>query len=170
MKRKACSPPAAGVALIAVLVALTLLLLLALPFTIGMSIGYDAAVHGADERTAALASASVRDQLLADASLGHPLLDLIPPVATLRAGMDAELGWNAGERLLLIALAPHRRDLAAQVQHLVRQLALHLLQLADVLLEDRRVVGVERPIHQPVQVGGDQGLNFAQKGSHSDLR
>lgn len=70
-----------GVALIAVLVALTLLLLLALPFSIGMSIGYDAAVHQSQERTVELASQSVRDQLLADAGLSTPDLDITSPTA-----------------------------------------------------------------------------------------
>lgn len=74
-------PPAgapAGIALVAVLVALTLLLLLALPFTIGMSIGYGAAVHSADNRTADEASQSARDLLLSEAALGHPALDATP--------------------------------------------------------------------------------------------
>jgi hypothetical protein len=70
------------------------------------------------------------------------------------------------QRLLLIALAAHRRDLGAQGHHLVGQLPLHLLQLADVLLEDRRIIGVQRPIHQPVQVSRNQDLNFTEKGCH----
>ena len=67
-----------GIALIAVLMAMTLLLLLALPFAVSMSRGADVAVHEVEVRQAELASQSVRELLLADASFGHPTYDETP--------------------------------------------------------------------------------------------
>ncbi|HLQ37825.1 MAG TPA: hypothetical protein VK348_08495, partial [Planctomycetota bacterium] len=79
-QRGTCGRSAAqrGIALIAVLMALTLLMLLAVPFAVGMSIGLDAATTTADVRTAELGSASVRDLLLGEVALGHPALDPTP--------------------------------------------------------------------------------------------
>lgn len=45
--------------------------------------------------------------------VGHPLLDLIPPAADLRAAIDAEQGWRAEERLLLIAPGSREREIHA---------------------------------------------------------
>lgn len=64
-----------GVALLAVLFALTLLMLLALPFGVSMSAGADAAAREVEAARVAQASASVRDLLLADAALSHPIFD-----------------------------------------------------------------------------------------------
>ncbi|MCA8973757.1 MAG: hypothetical protein KDC98_03505 [Planctomycetes bacterium] len=68
----------AGIALLAVLFALTLLMLLALPFGASMSAGADAAMREVEAARATQLSASVRDLLLADASLSHPLFDETP--------------------------------------------------------------------------------------------
>ena len=67
-----------GMALLAVLFALTLLLLLAMPFGVSMAAGADAAQHEVELTQSAQASASVRDLLLADAALSHPLFDETP--------------------------------------------------------------------------------------------
>lgn len=67
-----------GIALLAVLFALTLLMLLALPFAISMSVGADAAMRDVEATATEQASASVRDLLLADAALSHPAIDPTP--------------------------------------------------------------------------------------------
>ncbi|MFM1871366.1 MAG: hypothetical protein RL398_788, partial [Planctomycetota bacterium] len=64
-----------GIALLAVLFALTLLALLALPFSVSMSVGADASVRAVERAQIEQASASVRDLLLADAALTHPSFD-----------------------------------------------------------------------------------------------
>ncbi|MCA3007382.1 MAG: hypothetical protein INH34_03290 [Phycisphaerales bacterium] len=68
----------AGVALLAVLFALTLLMLLALPFAVSMSVGADAAVREVEETSVVQAAASARELLLADAALSHPAIDPTP--------------------------------------------------------------------------------------------
>ena len=67
-----------GVALLAVLLALTLLMLLALPFAVSMGAGATQAQHDVEVAAVQQGSASVRDLLLADAALSHPSLDLTP--------------------------------------------------------------------------------------------
>jgi hypothetical protein len=67
-----------GVALLAVLFALTLLMLLTLPFAVSMSVGADAAQRDVEEASVQIASASVRDILLTDAAVSHPALDATP--------------------------------------------------------------------------------------------
>lgn len=67
-----------GLALLAVLFALTLLMLLALPFAVSMSVGADAAMRDVDQTATEQASASVRDLLLADVALSHPAFDETP--------------------------------------------------------------------------------------------
>jgi hypothetical protein len=69
---------AAGMALLAVLFALTLLMLLALPFAVSMSVGADAAQRDVEEAAVTQGSASVRELLLADAALSHPAIDPTP--------------------------------------------------------------------------------------------
>jgi hypothetical protein len=67
-----------GVALLAVLFALTLLAVLALPFSVSMSVGADAATRDVERAQTEQASASVRDLLLADAALSHAAFDPTP--------------------------------------------------------------------------------------------
>ena len=67
-----------GMALLAVLFALTLLMMLALPFAVSMNVGADAAMRDVDTVAVQQASASVRELLLADAALTHPALDPTP--------------------------------------------------------------------------------------------
>ena len=67
-----------GLALLAVLFALTLLMLLALPFAVSMSVGADAAMRDVDQTATEQASASVRALLLSDAALSHPAFDETP--------------------------------------------------------------------------------------------
>jgi len=67
-----------GLALLAVLFALTLLMLLALPFAVSMSVGADAAMRDVEQTATEQASASVRDLLLADVALSHPAFDETP--------------------------------------------------------------------------------------------
>lgn len=67
-----------GVALLAVLFALTLLALLALPFAVSMGVGADAAVRDVEQAQVEQGSASARDLLLADAALSHPAFDPTP--------------------------------------------------------------------------------------------
>jgi hypothetical protein len=69
---------ATGIALLAVLFALMLLMLLALPFAVSMSVGADAAMRDVEQVATEQASASVRDLLLADAMLSHPAVDPTP--------------------------------------------------------------------------------------------
>lgn len=67
-----------GIALLAVLVVLTLLMVLALPFTVGMGAGLEASSQSVDEREAEMAVESARDLLLSQAALGHGPLDETP--------------------------------------------------------------------------------------------
>ncbi len=67
-----------GIALLAVLMALTLLLLLALPFSVSMSRGADVAARSVEARKAELLSASARDLMLGEAALGHATYDQTP--------------------------------------------------------------------------------------------
>ena len=67
-----------GLALLAVLFALTLLMLLALPFAVSMSVGADAAMRDVDQAATEQASASVREVLLSDVALSHPAFDETP--------------------------------------------------------------------------------------------
>ena len=67
-----------GMALLAVLFALTLLMMLALPFAVSMNVGADAAMRDVETTAVQQASASVREMLLADAALSHPSLDPTP--------------------------------------------------------------------------------------------
>jgi lipid-A-disaccharide synthase len=43
--------------------------------------------------------------------IGHPLLDLIPPAAQLRSGMDERLGISADRKLLLLAPGSREREI-----------------------------------------------------------
>ncbi len=74
------SSPAAsrGIALMAVLFALVLLMLLALPFAVSMSVGADAAMRDVELTAVAQDSASVRELLVADAAMSHPAVDPTP--------------------------------------------------------------------------------------------
>ncbi|MBL8727724.1 MAG: hypothetical protein JNM25_04785 [Planctomycetes bacterium] len=67
-----------GIALLAVLFALMLLALLALPFAVSMSVGAEAASREFHQAAVEQASASVRDLLLADAALSEPTFDPTP--------------------------------------------------------------------------------------------
>ena len=67
-----------GLALLAVLFALTLLMLLALPFAISMSVGADAAMRDVEQTSTEQASASVRELLLGDVALSHSSVDPDP--------------------------------------------------------------------------------------------
>jgi hypothetical protein len=68
----------AGVALLAVLFALTLLAVLALPFSVSMRVGVEQSQRDLERVQAEQGSASVRDLLLAQAALSHPALDATP--------------------------------------------------------------------------------------------
>lgn len=70
--------PERGIALLAVLFALLLLMLLALPFSVSMGVGAEAASRDVDRTAAEQASASVRDLLLANAAISHLALDPTP--------------------------------------------------------------------------------------------
>lgn len=67
-----------GLALMAVLFALTLLMLLALPFSVSMSVGAEQAARDVDQVATEQASASVRELLLTDVGLSHPAIDPDP--------------------------------------------------------------------------------------------
>ena len=84
--------PRRGMALLATLFALLLLMLLALPFAVSMSVGADAAKRDVEEVAVAQASASVREMLLADAALSHPAIDPTPN----HDGLDE---WPTGVQL-----------------------------------------------------------------------
>jgi len=115
-----------------VLFALTLLMLLALPFAISMSVGADAAMRDVDQVEAEQASASVRALLLADVALSHPAIDVTP-------NYDDLSEWPVG-----VALPPEfdalraggRILLGGEVQDLQRYLSLDSaspLLLANVI-------------------------------------
>ncbi|MBL8755931.1 MAG: hypothetical protein JNK15_21730, partial [Planctomycetes bacterium] len=78
MNPSRASSEEAGLALLAVLFALTLLMLLALPFAVSMGVGADAAARDAEATMVEQASASVREILLDDATLSHPSIDPTP--------------------------------------------------------------------------------------------
>ncbi|MFT4512115.1 MAG: hypothetical protein ACI89X_001405 [Planctomycetota bacterium] len=67
-----------GLALLAVLFALTLLMLLALPFAISMSVGADAAMRDVEQTSTEQASASVVALMLAEVASSHPSMDATP--------------------------------------------------------------------------------------------
>lgn len=67
-----------GIALVAVLVALALLMALVVPFVASMSFGGEAAAAFADTRTASRGSQNGRELLLGQAALGHPAIDPTP--------------------------------------------------------------------------------------------
>ncbi|MEZ6037714.1 MAG: hypothetical protein R3F29_09560 [Planctomycetota bacterium] len=96
-----------GLALMAVLFALTLLMLLALPFAVSMSVGASSASRLADQASTAQSSASVRDLQLANVALSHPSLDPTPDFDGLDeypAGVDVPAQFSAlndGGRVLL---------------------------------------------------------------------
>jgi hypothetical protein len=71
-----------GIALLAVLVALTVLLLLSLPLAVSMSRGADVAAHSIDAEQVDQLSAGLRDDMLSTASLGHPTFDPTPTYDT----------------------------------------------------------------------------------------
>lgn len=77
-----------GMALLAVLFALMLLSLLALPFAVSMGVGAEAASREFHQTAVEQASASVRDLLLADAALSDPTFDATP-------GYDGADEWPA---------------------------------------------------------------------------
>jgi hypothetical protein len=72
----------AGVALLAVLFALTLLMLLALPFAVSMSVGADAAVREVEETSVVQAAASARELLLAHRDRLREEFEAFRPTAT----------------------------------------------------------------------------------------
>ncbi len=67
-----------GIALLAVLFALVLLMMLALPFAVSMGVGASAAARELERTTAAQSAASARDLLLAEAALSTPGIDQTP--------------------------------------------------------------------------------------------
>lgn len=67
-----------GMALLAVLFALTLLMLLSVPFAISMSVGADAAMRDVEQTSTEQASASVREVLLSDVMMTHASVDETP--------------------------------------------------------------------------------------------
>ena len=71
-----------GIALLAVLMALTLLLLLALPFSVSMGRGADVAARSIEGRKVEMLSASARDLMLGEAMLGHATYDETPDYDT----------------------------------------------------------------------------------------
>ena len=87
-----------GLALLAVLFALTLLMLLALPFAVSMSVGADAAMRDVEQTATEQASASVRDLLLADVAMSHPAFDETPDFDSLDewpVGVDLPESFDA---------------------------------------------------------------------------
>ncbi len=78
MKNTASVRADCGIALLAVLFALTLLMLLALPFAVSMGVGADAAMRDVELTSVEQASASVRELVLADAAMSHPSVDPTP--------------------------------------------------------------------------------------------
>lgn len=67
-----------GMALLAVLFALTLLMLLSVPFAISMSVGADAAMRDVEQTSTEQASASVRELMLASVVMTHQSVDETP--------------------------------------------------------------------------------------------
>ncbi|MBL9078620.1 MAG: hypothetical protein JNL08_14005 [Planctomycetes bacterium] len=91
-----------GMALLAVLFALMLLALLALPFAVSMGVGAEAASREVHRAAVEQASASVRDLLLADAALSDPVFDPTP-------AHDGSDEWPTGVELPK-AFEPLRED------------------------------------------------------------
>lgn len=86
-----------GVALLAVLFALTLLMLLALPFAVSMGVGADAAMREVETAAVQQASASVREVLLNQAAMSHPVLDATPTFDSLAEypdGVELPAGFD----------------------------------------------------------------------------
>lgn len=160
LSRAAARESARGVALIAVLMAMTLLLLLALPFAVSMSRGAQVAVHAVEVRQAELASASVRDLLLGGAGLGHPTYDETPDC-------DGEDEFAARVPDVFPAL---RRDgrtrLGGELHDLQRLIALEAatpLLLANLLGSTARLAARLEPDASALQIDGgaelpDQGF------------
>lgn len=164
-----------GIALLAVLMALTLLLLLALPFAVSMSRGADVAARAVEARQAELLSASVRDLLLGEVALGHPTYDETPdadglaefpsgvPATFPQLQMDgrARLGGEVEDLQRKVALESVTPLLLANLLGSTARLAHELLpdatqvQLDDANgLPDQGFVWVD---HEVVRYGGKQG-------------
>ena len=85
-------------ALLAVLFALTLLMMLSLPFAVSMSVGADAAMRDVEQTMAEQASASVRELMLAEIAMTHPSIDETPDYDGLEEyprGVDVPEGFQA---------------------------------------------------------------------------
>ncbi len=103
-----------GLALLAVLFALTLLMLLALPFAVSMSVGADAAMRDVEQTATEQASASVRDLLLADVAMSHPAFDETPDFDSLDewpVGVDLPESFDALRENGRVLLGGEVRDL-----------------------------------------------------------
>ena len=150
-----------GLALLAVLFALTLLMLLALPFAVSMSVGADAAMRDVEQTASEQASASVRDLLLADVALSHPAFDETPDYDGLNewpVGVTLPESFGAleeGGRVLL----------GGEVEDLQRYLSLDSaspLLLANVIGTATRLTGDLEPDATSVTL--DDASNLPEEG------
>lgn len=150
-----------GLALLAVLFALTLLMLLALPFAVSMSVGADAAMRDVEQTASEQASASVRDLLLADVALSHPAFDETPDY-------DGLNEWPVGVTLpeSFGALEEDGRVLlGGEVEDLQRYLSLDSaspLLLANVIGTATRLTGDLEPDATSVTL--DDASNLPEEG------
>lgn len=180
MTRARMDAPARGIALLAVLVALTLLLLLALPFSVSMSRGADAAQRAIEERQAELLSASARDLMLAAVAYGQPTHDATPacddrsefpagvPDTFPQLGQDgrARMGGETQDLQRKIALDAVTPLLLANLIGTTARLAKELAPQDDALsldtaanLPDSGFVWID---HEVVRYGQKQGNTLSQ--------
>ncbi|MCR9246755.1 MAG: hypothetical protein NXI31_17105 [bacterium] len=180
-----------GVALLAVLFALTLLMLLALPFSVSMSAGADAAAREVDAARAAQASASVRDLLLSEATISHPAFDE-------DVEYDSRIEWPEGVELpeaMQELAGGGRTQLGGSVEDLQRYLALDsvsplvlanllgtAVRLSEALEPDASAMVVDQAdalpdegylwvAHEVIRYGGKDGnrLIDLERGLFQDL-
>lgn len=182
---------AGGVALLAVLFALTLLAVLALPFAVSMGVGADAAQRDVERVQVHQAVESVRDLLAADAALSHEAFDPTPTYDSLAEYPDHpelpdkfQLLRDEGRVLLGGSVIDLQRkisldsvsplvltNLLGSTTHLSQELQpdATLMALDDVTaLPEQGFVWVANEV---VRYGGKQGNNLIdlQRGMFQDL-
>lgn len=152
---------ARGLALVAVLVALGILLGLAIPFLLSMSHGQAAAVLRVDEAQAEIGSASVRDLLLDQVARGHAALDETPGHDTL-----AEFPGQVTVPDALAAFTERGRQLlAGEAEDLQRRINLNTaspLVLANLTGGVARLASAHEPDVDRLQL--DDASGFPDQG------
>jgi hypothetical protein len=169
-----------GVALLAVLFALTLLAVLALPFAVSMGVGADAAQRDVERVQVHQAAESVRDLLIADAALSHTAFDPTPTYDSLAEYPDHpdlpdkfQILRDEGRVLLGGSVADLQRKLSLDSASplVLTNLLGNTTHLSTELLPDATIMALDDVTRLPeqgfvwvanevVRYGGKQGNNL----------